>query len=119
MEEAGKVENQPSEEIIENVVKMNLEEALSRHRKEIAQVAEQRNCYEKNDCKAEQKAKKKQVDDENAKLSSDLKEKQCPAWVSIILYFEIGNVYLYFEIGNVYFILHLTYMRNDVYFCYE
>ncbi|KAF6159924.1 hypothetical protein GIB67_033008 [Kingdonia uniflora] len=82
MEEAGKVENQPSEEIIENVVKMNqetLEEALSRHKKDIAQLQNKETAMKKaaaKGSKAEQKAKKKQVDDEIAKLSSDLKEKQ-------------------------------------------
>ncbi|KAF6162380.1 hypothetical protein GIB67_012528 [Kingdonia uniflora] len=65
MEEARKVENQPSEEIIENVVKMSqetLEEALSRHRKEIAQLQNKKTAMKKvaaKGSKAKQKAKKK------------------------------------------------------------
>ncbi|KAF6146439.1 hypothetical protein GIB67_037739 [Kingdonia uniflora] len=79
MEEAGKLENQPSEEIIAEKNQETLEEALSRHRKEIAQLQNKETAMKKaaaKGSKAEQKAKKKQVDDEIAKLSLDLKEKQ-------------------------------------------
>ncbi|KAF6173627.1 hypothetical protein GIB67_022986 [Kingdonia uniflora] len=65
MVEAGKVENHPSKEIIENVVKINqeiLEEALSRHRKEIAQLQNKETAMKKavaKGSKAQQMAKKK------------------------------------------------------------
>ncbi|KAK9101962.1 hypothetical protein Sjap_019216 [Stephania japonica] len=63
-----------------------LEEVLSRHRKEIALLQNRDVALKKaaaKGSKAEQKAKKKQVDDEIAKLSSSLKEKHAEELASL------------------------------------
>ncbi|KAK9141676.1 hypothetical protein Syun_011076 [Stephania yunnanensis] len=63
-----------------------LEEVLSRHRKEIAQLQNKEVALKKaaaKGSKAEQKAKKKHVDDEISKLSSSLKEKHAEELASL------------------------------------
>ncbi|KAF9624449.1 hypothetical protein IFM89_011457 [Coptis chinensis] len=67
-------------------IKETLEEVLSRHRKEITQLQNKEVALKKaaaKGSKAEQKAKKKQVEDEISKLSSKLKEKQENELVSL------------------------------------
>lgn len=81
MEGSHEIEAVAAQENLENASVKNEEtrdEMLSRHRKEIAQLqnkeVEMKKAAAKGS-KAEQKAKKKQVEEEIAKLSTDLKEK--------------------------------------------
>ncbi|XP_059308025.1 OVARIAN TUMOR DOMAIN-containing deubiquitinating enzyme 5 isoform X1 [Lycium ferocissimum] len=80
MEDPPKAEDQLSEEASESApqkIPENLEEMLSRHRKEISQLQGKEVAMKKaaaKGSKAEQKAKKKQVDEEVSKLSAKLKE---------------------------------------------
>ncbi|KAL3527857.1 hypothetical protein ACH5RR_012513 [Cinchona calisaya] len=82
MEDILEVEGKPSvEEISENAPQKKeetLEEMLSRHRKEISQLQNKEMALKKaaaKGSKAEQKAKKKQVEEEISHLSAKLKEK--------------------------------------------
>ncbi|OIT30960.1 PREDICTED: OTU domain-containing protein 6B-like [Nicotiana attenuata] len=81
MEDTPKVEDLlpegPTESASEKIPE-TLEEMLSRHRKEISQLQDKEIAMKKaaaKGSKAEQKAKKKQVDEEVAKLSANLKER--------------------------------------------
>ncbi|KAL2551165.1 protein of unknown function-containing protein [Forsythia ovata] len=83
MADATQVEDKLSEEISENTPdekQETLEEMLSRHRDNGS--TEQGNCNEKGS-RAEQKAKKKQVDEEISKLSTKLKERHAEELASL------------------------------------
>ncbi|KAJ7977505.1 OTU domain-containing protein 6B [Quillaja saponaria] len=80
MEDAREMEDKPSEVISDKESEMNQEtrdEMLSRHRKEISQLQKKEIELKKaaaRGSKAEQKAKKKQVEEEVSQLSAKLKE---------------------------------------------
>ncbi|KAL5730276.1 ubiquitinyl hydrolase 1 [Ranunculus cassubicifolius] len=76
------VENKQSEEVESET----REKVLSRHRKEITQLQHKEVALKKaaaKGSKAEQKAKKKQIEDEISKLSSELKEKHAKELASL------------------------------------
>ncbi|CBI32257.3 unnamed protein product, partial [Vitis vinifera] len=89
MEDTQEKDGKPPEEFPEDThekKRETLDEMLSRHRKEISQLQNKEAAMKKaaaKGSKAEQKAKKKQVEDEISQLSSDLKEKQAAELASI------------------------------------
>ncbi|RVX20915.1 OTU domain-containing protein 6B [Vitis vinifera] len=89
MEDTQEKDGKPPEEFPEDThekKRETLDEMLSRHRKEISQLQNKEVAMKKaaaKGSKAEQKAKKKQVEDEISQLSSDLKEKQAAELASI------------------------------------
>nr|GME02917.1 OTU domain-containing protein 6B-like [Ipomoea batatas]GME06852.1 OTU domain-containing protein 6B-like [Ipomoea batatas] len=89
MEDTPKVEEELSELASENApqkMQETREEMLSRHRKEISKLQDKETAMKKaaaKGSKAEQKAKKKQVDEEMSKLLTELKEKHAAELASL------------------------------------
>ncbi|XP_019190462.1 PREDICTED: OTU domain-containing protein 6B-like [Ipomoea nil] len=89
MEDTPKVEEELSELASENAPEKKQEtreEMLSRHRKEISKLQDKETAMKKaaaKGSKAEQKAKKKQVDEEMSKLLTELKEKHAAELASL------------------------------------
>ncbi|CAI9109227.1 OLC1v1009012C1 [Oldenlandia corymbosa var. corymbosa] len=80
------VDNKPSQDISENVLQETREEMLSRHRKEISELQNKETAMKKaaaKGSKAEQKVKKKQVEDEISNLSAKLKQKHAEELASV------------------------------------
>ncbi|CAI9758266.1 unnamed protein product [Fraxinus pennsylvanica] len=97
MADATQVEDKLFEEISENTPEKKqetLEEMLSRHRKETTDLQNKEIAMKKaaaKGSKAEQKAKKKQVDEEISKLSMDLKERHAEELASLGYSTSAGN----------------------------
>ncbi|XP_057487348.1 OVARIAN TUMOR DOMAIN-containing deubiquitinating enzyme 5-like [Actinidia eriantha] len=89
MEGTEEVKEKHSDEIPENAPQKEqetLDEMLSRHRKEISQLQDKEIAMKKaaaKGSKAEQKAKKKQVEEEISQLSAKLKERQAEELASV------------------------------------
>ncbi|KAF5937290.1 hypothetical protein HYC85_024796 [Camellia sinensis] len=89
MEGTEELQEKQSEEIPENMPQKNQEtrdEMLSRHRKEISQLQDKEIALKKaaaKGSKAEQKAKKKQVEEEVSQLSANLKERHAEELASL------------------------------------
>ncbi|XP_024032028.1 LOW QUALITY PROTEIN: OTU domain-containing protein 6B [Morus notabilis] len=89
MEDAQEMDNKPSEAVAEQATQKKQEsrdEMLSRHRKEISELQNKEIELKKaaaKGSKAEQKAKKKQVEEEISKLSAKLKEKHAEELASL------------------------------------
>ncbi|KAK2994571.1 hypothetical protein RJ640_012738 [Escallonia rubra] len=89
MEDIQELEDKQSEEISENISpgkQETREEMLSRHRKELSALQNKEVALKKaaaKGSKAEQKAKKKQVEEEISQLSAKLKEKQAEELASL------------------------------------
>ncbi|XAR61529.1 Ubiquitinyl hydrolase 1 [Bertholletia excelsa] len=87
--EGAEVQDQQSEEVLGNVPQEKQEtlaEMLSRHRKEVSQLQDKEISMKKaaaKGSKAEQKAKKKQVEEDISRLSAKLKEKHAEELASL------------------------------------